>query len=199
MNVTLLKAQLSVFKLKLSGEFQSFHEIYSAFQSLYQCKKDLISEIVTVFKLILVNPATNAVSETSFSTARRLKTWLRSSMNQIRFNNLATLMIHSDRTANIDLDKVASEFASGNDNRKRHFVDFIVHLACIYTRVSMNNFHMHGGAIPGLPKASPACQADTTSLSTKICPPPPPPHFIIPSAGPAIIHCSPLHTFQLLT
>ena len=40
---------------------------------------------------------TNAViSERSFSTARRLKTWLHSSMNQIiiRFNNLATLMIH---------------------------------------------------------------------------------------------------------
>ena len=96
-NVTLLKAQLPV------------------------CEKDLISEIFTVFKLILVNPATNAVSERSISTARHLKAWLRSSMNQIRFNNLATLMIHSDRTANIDLDEVASEFASRNDNRKRHF------------------------------------------------------------------------------
>ena len=143
MNVTLLKAQLPVFKLMLSGEFQSFHEIYSAFQSLDQCEKDLISEIVTVFKLILVNPATNAVSERPSSTARRLKTWLRSSMNQIKFNNLATLMIQSDRTANIDLDEVASEFASRNDNRTRHFgiwmcrIDFIVHLACICTRVSM--------------------------------------------------------------
>ena len=97
-NVTLLKAQLPVFKLMLSGEFQSFHEIYSAFQSLDQCENDLISVIVTVFKLILVNPATNAVSERSFSTARRLKTWLRSSMNQIRLNNLATLMIHSTWT-----------------------------------------------------------------------------------------------------
>ena len=93
-NITLLKAQLPVFKLMLSGEFQSFHEIYSAFQSLDQCEKDLISEIVTISKLILVNPATNSVSGRSFSTPRRLKTWLRSSMNQIRFNNLTTLMIH---------------------------------------------------------------------------------------------------------
>ena len=98
----------------LSGEFQSFHEIYSAFQSLDQCEKCLVSEIVTIFKLILVNPAINAVSERSFSTARRLNTWLRSSMNQI----IAT---HSDRTADIDLDDVASEFTSRNDNRKRHF------------------------------------------------------------------------------
>ena len=101
MNVTLLKAQLPVFKLMLIGEFQSFHEIYGAFQSLDQCEKCFVSEIVTIFKLILVNPATNAVSERSFSTARRLKTCLRSSMNQIRFNNLATLMIHSDGTADL--------------------------------------------------------------------------------------------------
>ena len=105
----------------LRGEFQSFHEVYYAFQSLNPGENCLVSEIVTIFKLILVNPAINAVSERFFSTARCLKTWLSSSMNRIRFNNLATLMIHSDRTANIDLDEVASEFASRNDKRKQHF------------------------------------------------------------------------------
>ena len=40
------------------------------------------------FELILVNPATSAAGERSFSTARRLKTWLRSRMNQERFSNL---------------------------------------------------------------------------------------------------------------
>ena len=128
------------------------------------CEKDLISEIFTVFKLILVNPATNAVSERSFFTARHLKAWLRSSMNQIRFNNLATLMIHSDRTANIDLDEVASEFASRNDNRKRYIINFIVHLACICTRVTSTCTEVRYNLI------------EYKNL---------PPHFIIPSAGPA--------------
>ena len=58
------------------------------FQRLGQCQNCLVSEIVTLFKLIFFGRATiNAVNERSFSTARRLKTWLRSSMNQIRFNN----------------------------------------------------------------------------------------------------------------
>ena len=33
-NVTLLKAQLPVFKLMLRGEFKLFHEIYSAFHNV---------------------------------------------------------------------------------------------------------------------------------------------------------------------
>ena len=41
---------------------------------------------IKVAKLILVMPATNAVSERSFSTLRRLKTWLRSTMNQDKLN-----------------------------------------------------------------------------------------------------------------
>ena len=96
-----------------------------------------------------------------------------------RFNNLATLMIHSDRTANIDLDEVASEFASRNDNRKRNFgikmcrIDFIVHLACICKRVSMYNFHMHGGAKE--------YYIYYNLIEYKNLPP----DFMIPSAGPA--------------
>ena len=54
-NVTLLKAQLPVFKLMLSGEFQSFHEIYSAFQSLDRCEKDHHSTKFTVLFKALTN------------------------------------------------------------------------------------------------------------------------------------------------
>ena len=39
-----------------------------------------IKEVITLCKLILVNPATSAAGERSFSTARRLKTWPRSRM-----------------------------------------------------------------------------------------------------------------------
>ena len=48
-------------------------------------------------KQIVVNPATSAASERSFLTARRLKTWLRSRMNQERFSNLTILNIHMQR------------------------------------------------------------------------------------------------------
>ena len=41
--------------------------------------------------MIHVNLATSAAGERSFSTARRMKTWLRSRMLQARFNHLAIL------------------------------------------------------------------------------------------------------------
>ncbi len=39
-------------------------------------EKEHYCEVIKVIKLILVMPATNAVSERSFSALRRLKTWL---------------------------------------------------------------------------------------------------------------------------
>ena len=59
-------------------------------------------------------------------------------MNKIRFNKLATLMVHSDRTANIGLDHGASEFASIEIESDilvgSIFIIIIVHLAytCIF-------------------------------------------------------------------
>ena len=45
----------------------------------------LISSVIKVIKLLLVMRATSAAAERSFSTMRRMKTWLRSSMKQKRF------------------------------------------------------------------------------------------------------------------
>ena len=42
----------------------------------------MINEVIMVCKLILVDPATSAAGERSFSTARRLRTWLRLTMTQ---------------------------------------------------------------------------------------------------------------------
>ena len=50
----------------------------------------------------IVNPATSAAGERFFSTARRLKTWLPSRMNQERFSNLTVLNIHKERTDRTD-------------------------------------------------------------------------------------------------
>ena len=47
---------------------------------------DFFSEIIVLLKLYLVSPATNAVSEQSVSSMRRLKNWLRSTMSQERLN-----------------------------------------------------------------------------------------------------------------
>lgn len=48
----------------------------------------LISEVIKVVCILLVLPATNSESERSYSSMRRLKTYLRSTIHQRRLNSL---------------------------------------------------------------------------------------------------------------
>ena len=83
-------------------------------------ERKLMSEVISVCKLILVNPAT---SERSFSTAQRLKIWFRSTMTQERFTNLTILNSHKERKSKHtrSLLDLANEFSNCNDNRRRNF------------------------------------------------------------------------------
>ena len=56
--------------------------------SLNASQKMLVSEVFKLVKLILLVPATNAVSERSPSTLRRAKSYLRSSMTQERLKSV---------------------------------------------------------------------------------------------------------------
>ena len=66
-------------------------------------EKYLIPYIITTCRLLLVNPGTSATPERSFSLARIVKTWLRATMTQKRFNALAILNCHKEVTDSLDL------------------------------------------------------------------------------------------------
>ena len=85
------------------GEFACLDDILTKIEQLSEAEKCMISEIITLYKLLLVNPATSAAGERFFSSARRLKTWLRSTMTQTRFSNLTILNTHKQRTENFVL------------------------------------------------------------------------------------------------
>ena len=53
---------------------------------------------MTLVIILLVIPAANGTSERTFSALRRVKTFLKSTMNQARMNNLITLHVHKERT-----------------------------------------------------------------------------------------------------
>jgi hypothetical protein len=114
----LLQCQLPVLKCLLKGKYVCFNDIYVEFKILDNSQQMLVSEVVVLVKLLLVSPASNAMGERSFSTMRRLKTWLRSSMNQCRFNNLAILQVHNERVDDLNLAEVGNEFTSKSDQRK---------------------------------------------------------------------------------
>ena len=62
------------------GDFLSFDDIVVKIKELHTPERKIINEVISVCKLLLVNPATSASGERSFSTARRLKTWFCSTM-----------------------------------------------------------------------------------------------------------------------
>ncbi len=83
-----------------------------------------MSEVCTLVKLILVLPATNAVSERCASALRRVKTYLRTTMSQKRLNNLMTLHIHRKETDQLSLESCLNNFISGNEHREKIFGQF---------------------------------------------------------------------------
>ena len=119
---TTLHAQLSTFKVLMKGnDIQCFDDILSAILSLNVDERQFIDLVVTLCKLIHVNPATSASVERSFSAARRVKTWLRSKMTQACFTQLSILNTHKEKLDKISLVSVANAFVSLNENRKRNF------------------------------------------------------------------------------
>ena len=63
-------------------------------------------------------PATNALSEGTFSDMRRLLTYLRSSMSENRLNNSMVLHIQKDKLDNLSLIDIGNDFVGSNERRK---------------------------------------------------------------------------------
>ena len=88
-NISVLTAQMEILQVLLKdGDYFCFDDIIVKIKELPNPEWEMIQEVITLCKLILVNPATSAAGERSFLTAQRLKTWLRSRMNQEQFSNL---------------------------------------------------------------------------------------------------------------
>ena len=111
---------------QLKKELVSVHDIVSIVKDMSAGERDLLDQVVKLLRLLLVMPATNAVSERSFSAMRCIKTYLRSTMSQQRLNSAMVLHIHKDLTYNLDFKNVSKEFISQSDYRKSKFCIFYV-------------------------------------------------------------------------
>ena len=74
--------------------------------------KKLLTEIHKLLRLYLTIPITSCTSERSFSALRRLFNYLRATMSDKRLNNCLTFQ------------KIAKEFVSPKDERKKYFGNF---------------------------------------------------------------------------
>lgn len=96
-------------------------DVHSVFASLSDAERQYYSQLLIVYQLLLVMPASNAVSERSFSSLKLVKTYLRNSMGQERLNHLLILHIHSEETDRIDVDAVIKDFIVGREGREAQF------------------------------------------------------------------------------
>ena len=78
-------------------------------------EKAHISQVIELFKLILVLPATNASSERSFSLLRLVKSYLRATNGQGRLNHLMILSVYKENVDELNLKDVAREFVHKNE------------------------------------------------------------------------------------
>ena len=94
----------------------------------------MFSEVVTLIKLLLVMPATNASSERAFSALRRIKTYLRTTTAQTRLNCVMVLHVHKDRTDLLELGSITIDFISENERCLYTFLeDFLSDVCFVQT------------------------------------------------------------------
>ena len=102
----------------------SFKEIRNQVKLLSSAKKALISDVIKLLKLLVVMPATNAVSERSFSATRRLYTYTNTNMSQSRLNHMIILHVHKTKTNSLSLINIANKFVKLSDHRFTIFGEF---------------------------------------------------------------------------
>ena len=104
-----LKPQLGLLpQMVRVSEFEQtgfdFDDLIKFLQSLENCEKLLLSEVLVLVKLLVVIPTRNAVSECSFSAIKRVKTYLSTTTTDFsRLNNLMVLHVQKKETDNIDM------------------------------------------------------------------------------------------------
>ena len=122
-NIKRLKVQLAmlpdVIKTAFDGSVKKVTNIRTITEamtksSLYQ---NMLSELDRLLLLYLTFPVTTATAERSFSSLRRVKTYLRNTLSACKLNNLLLMHVHQNRTDDLDLTKIAKAFIELNSRR----------------------------------------------------------------------------------
>ena len=111
-----------VIKTALEGSIKTVTNVRTIADAMLKSKiyQNMLSEVNKMLTLYFTFPATTATAERSFSSLRRIKTYLRSTMSDCRLNSLFLMHIHKERTEKLDLAAIAKEFIS-NSRRLNYF------------------------------------------------------------------------------
>ena len=112
-----LKAKLETLRYFSESTINNVKELVEFVQSLSAATKSFVPQVIVLAKILLVMPATNAVSERSFSAIKRVKTYLRSTTSYCRLNHLMVFHVHKDRKDSLNMIEVANAFVERNDSQ----------------------------------------------------------------------------------
>ena len=123
---TELSTQLKMLSVHFAeqGSQVTLQDCVNYLRSLLAAQRSFYSQVCILVRLILVMPATNAVSERSFSAMRRLKSYLRSTMTQSRSNHLMILHLNKEKLDSLDLNAIGNQFVQGSEHRLQFFGKF---------------------------------------------------------------------------
>ena len=87
-----------------------------------------LSNVLRLLQFYLLAPMSAASGGRTFSSQRRVKTYLRSTMTEVRYNNLMVLHVNKERTDKLDLNLIANVEldSSENYNDKLHIYTLAV-------------------------------------------------------------------------
>lgn len=109
----LLASELVRWRIHLSNHAQTLTKSITAV--LDMCDIDIFPNVNTLLRLAATLPVTTCECERSFSTLRRLNTYLRNSQTSERLDSLALINIHCENQP--DTDKVIDLFAKLHPRR----------------------------------------------------------------------------------
>lgn len=104
-----VKAELDMWRIKWMEESE-LDRPTCAIEALGECNQSLFPNIHKLLKILATLPVSTCTPERTFSSLKRLKTYLRNSTSQERLNGLALMSIH--RRIDIDTEEVIDLFAA---------------------------------------------------------------------------------------
>ena len=119
LDVSRLAIQLPMFRS--SYKYTTVGEAVAVLQSSEAEVQQLFSEVIKVLRCLLVLPATSCEAERTFSSLRRLKTYLRSTMTQKRLNSVAVCNVHQKVLMSVSIEDIMTDFISLHSGRQRTF------------------------------------------------------------------------------
>jgi len=109
-SIEVLRGELCLWKELWKTKSEKADTPKEAYKSAY-----MFPNIECLLKILCIIPVTTATSERSFSSLKRIKTYLRSTMNQSRLNGLA--MLNINKHIKITTEEVLDIFSTKH-NRK---------------------------------------------------------------------------------